>query len=71
VSADLQTILNALNRARTRLREGDGAEHILGELLDATYAPAVRLRAARSRESREPRNTRSWAEADNDRRNTL
>jgi hypothetical protein len=62
-SADLATILNALNRARMRLGEGDGAEHILGELLDVTHAPAIRLRTA---PPREPRNTRDWPD-----RNTL
>lgn len=47
---DLKAILDALDRARMRHGEGDGAEHILAELFDHTYAPAIRLRAAPPRE---------------------
>jgi len=64
------TILNALQRARMRRDEGDAAGFVLGELLDHTSAPTVRLRTAPGRGD-PPRTERSWAELDNDRRSTL
>lgn len=43
---DLRILLDELQRARMRHGEGDDAQHVLRELLDRTYAPAIRLRAA-------------------------
>jgi hypothetical protein len=68
--ADLNTLLDALQRARMRRDEGDAAQFVLDELLDHTCASAARLRAAPPRRQ-PPRNERSWAELDNDRRSTL
>ena len=68
--ADLRTLLNALQRARMRAGEGDPAVAVLNELLDHTYAPAIRLRAAPPVRGTS-RTERPWPDLDNDRRNTL
>lgn len=43
-SADIRTVLDALDRARMRDDEGDAPEHVIAELLANTDAPAKRLR---------------------------